>query len=490
MFLRNYAVSKALDSLLGFARTQGQRLSKYGSLFLTIVVCIVALGLGIFAVGDLQVVDLQAQQMYAVSVLGLRHIGELQYEAQETRRSTLYALTTNDSNRQLEYADQSRAADRHVTEGIAEYLKQAGIPQEIAMGHNLEADWADYLKIRDEVLASILEGSAKEAVDLDLKGGVPSFDRVRQDLDSIKRLYDERAAQQLALVDTSSRRSIYRLITVLTLTISFACISIWLVQRSRLAAALQLARLQMDFVASISHELRTPLSVIRSAAENICDGIVDNAEQLTGYGSMIRNQTRQVTDLVNQILLFAATRQRKQAYALTSVPFSQVLDSVTENISELLRDGGFVLEQHIDPDLPELLADPAALTQCLQNLVVNAIKYSGSSKWIGIFASHSTSENKVLIRVQDRGIGIAHSELKRIFEPFYRSPAVSAAQIHGTGLGLALARNIAQAMAGDILVQSELQSGSIFTIQIPVSPESQLRVRAKGFTTKASSTSK
>ncbi|MBV9145752.1 MAG: MCP four helix bundle domain-containing protein, partial [Acidobacteria bacterium] len=158
MFLRNYAVSKALDSLLGFARTQGQRLSKYGSLFLTIVVCIVALGLGIFAVGDLQVVDLQAQQMYAVSVLGLRHIGELQYEAQETRRSTLYALTTNDSNRQLEYADQSRAADRHVTEGIAEYLKQAGIPQEIAMGHNLEADWADYLKIRDEVLASILEG--------------------------------------------------------------------------------------------------------------------------------------------------------------------------------------------------------------------------------------------------------------------------------------------------------------------------------------------
>jgi signal transduction histidine kinase len=347
------------------------------------------------------------------------------------------------------------------------------------IGHRLQADWSAYLKVRDEVLASILEGSTKEAVDLDLQGGVPSFDRVRRDLDSIKRVYDERAVRQLAIADASSRQSIYKLITVLTLTIVFACISIWLVQRSRLGAALQLARLQMDFVASISHELRTPLSVIRSAAENICDGVVDDAEQLARYGSTIRNQTRQVTDLVNEILLFASSRQRKQGYVLTRVDVPAIIDAVVENTSELLEGEGFVLERDVDAALPEVVADAAALIQCLQNLVVNAIKYSGHSRWIGIYADHRRGEDSVRISVHDRGIGIASSELKRIFEPFYRSPSVSAAQIHGTGLGLALARNIAEAMAGDLTVESALGQGSVFTIHIPIVAEFRTRVSAK-----------
>lgn len=131
--------------------------------------------------------SVEAQQMYARSVLGLRQIGELQYQAQETRRSTLYALTTNDSNLQVEYADQSRNADQRVTDGITLYLRQAHRQNEIEVGRKLQHDWSAYLKVRDEVLASILEGSIKEAVDMDLSGGVPSFERVRQDLDEIKR---------------------------------------------------------------------------------------------------------------------------------------------------------------------------------------------------------------------------------------------------------------------------------------------------------------
>lgn len=131
--------------------------------------------------------SVEAQQMYARSVLGLRQIGELQYQAQETRRSTLYALTTNDSNLQVEYADQSRNADQRVTDGITLYLQQAHRQNEIEVGRKLQHDWSAYLKVRDEVLASILEGSIKEAVDMDLSGGVPSFERVRQDLDEIKR---------------------------------------------------------------------------------------------------------------------------------------------------------------------------------------------------------------------------------------------------------------------------------------------------------------
>jgi hypothetical protein len=157
-------------------------IARYSStLLLLLVLCVVTI-VGIFVLRDVNTTNVEAQKMYVGSVLGLHRIGELQYQAQETRRATFYALTTNDSNLQVEYADQSRGAERLVNEGIVEYLRQARMPQEIETGKRLQMDWSNFLKVRDEVLASILEGSTKEAVNLDQAGGLQSFDRVRQDL--------------------------------------------------------------------------------------------------------------------------------------------------------------------------------------------------------------------------------------------------------------------------------------------------------------------
>src|SRR6201993_252917 len=121
--------------------------SRYPSALLLLVVFSVELGVGWFVIRDVRTANADAQQMYARSVLGLRQIGDLQYQAQETRRSTLYALTTNDSNLQVEYADQSREADRRVTEGIAAYLRQARMANEIEVGERLQRDWSAYLKV-------------------------------------------------------------------------------------------------------------------------------------------------------------------------------------------------------------------------------------------------------------------------------------------------------------------------------------------------------
>jgi signal transduction histidine kinase len=451
--------------------------SRYPSALLLLVVFSVEVGVGMFVIRDVRTASVEAQQMYARSVLGLRQIGELQYQAQETRRSTLYALTTNDSNLQVEYADQSREADRRVTEGIAEYLKQARMPNEIKVGQGLQRDWSAYLKVRDEVLASILEGSIREAVDMDLHGGVPSFERVRQDLDEIKRLYDEQASDQLARVGASSRRSTVRLVGVVCFTLIFATFSVWAIQRSRMLGAVQFAQLQMEFVTSISHELRTPLAVIRSAAENIADGVVEGKDQLARYGSVIRNQSRQITDLVNEILLFASTRNKKNRYTLRPLQVSEIIDLAMENTSELVREANFVVEQRVEPDLPCIIGDLSALSHCLQNLIGNAIKYSGQTRWIGIRAfldeARIPGHREIQISVQDRGIGIDKLEVPHIFEPFYRSPAVSAAQIHGTGLGLPLARSIAEAMNGKLTVESKLAIGSTFTLHLPIPKQKQ-----------------
>jgi signal transduction histidine kinase len=441
------------------------------SLLLFMVFCVVV-GVGIFMMGDLHTATEQVQHMYAGSVQGLRRIGELQYEAQETRRATLYALTTNDSNLQVEYADQSRGADRLVTEGIAQYLVEARTPSEVEVGKRLQRDWAAYLRVRDEVLAEILEGSIKEAVDLDLSGGVPSFDRVRQDLEEVKRLYDQQAAEQLTVVDTSSRKSVIRLMGVLCFTLLFASASVWAIQRSKMMSAMKLAKLQMDFVASVSHELRTPLAVICASAQNIADGVVDEKEQLAKYGSVIEHHSRQLTELVNQILLFASTHEGRNRYVIRPLRVPEIVAAVLMNTRELAEEAGFVVEEHLGAELPAVTGDFSAVCQCLQNLVVNAVKYGGNHRRIVIHAfcgpRDGDREEEMRISVEDHGIGIDSTELEQIFEPFYRSPVVTAAQIHGTGLGLPLAKGIAEAMGGRISVVSKVGVGSRFTLHLPL----------------------
>jgi len=449
------------------------------TLLLVLVFCAVAV-VSAFVIRDLQTANAEAQNIYAVSVQGLRQIGELQFDAQETRRATLYALTTSDSNLQVEYADQSRGADQRVTDGIAQYLRQAKLPAEIELANRLTRDWANYLSVRDEVLADILEGTTKEAVSLDLSGGVPSFERVREDLNEVKRSYDDQASQRLANVVATSRRSAVRLIGILGFTFLLSSTAVWAIQRSRMLSAIQLAKLQMEFVASVSHELRTPLAVLSSAADNIADGLIEGKVDLHKYGTVLQNQSRQMSSLVDQILLFASTEDRQRRYVLQPLDVTQIIASLEASTRELIQGARFVLERHIDPGLPQVMGDLAALTQCLQNLIGNAVKYGGESRWIGLRAFVAPAEHyigqELRISVSDRGIGIDRSDLPHIFEPFYRSPRVNAMQIHGTGLGLSLATRIAETLGGRLSVVSELSVGSTFTLHLPIVERERLEM--------------
>ena len=190
----------------GPAQTWG-RFSRYSSALLFFFTFCAVVVVGLFVIRDLRRADKDEQNMFTGSVLSLHRIAALEYQTQETRRSTLYALGTADSNLHVKYADQSREADHLVSEGIAAYLANARTRNELDIGSRLRRDWSTYLSVRDEVLASILEGSAKEAVDRDLTEGVASFDRVRQDLAEIELVYDQQAAQQLSNVDATSRRT-------------------------------------------------------------------------------------------------------------------------------------------------------------------------------------------------------------------------------------------------------------------------------------------
>ena len=234
-----------------------------------------------------------------------------------------------------------------------------------------------------------------------------------------------------------------------------------------------LAHLQMNFVTSVSHELRTPLTVMISAAENIADGVVEKPLEVREHGRIIVGHGRALSDLVNRILLFAAGNSGNGAGHRQPVDVGDAVNGLLFNLAEPIQSAGIHVERNISPNLPCVLADPDVLCQCLQNLVVNAIKYRGHSKWITISAEvgeSTPSVPEVRISVQDRGIGIHESELKSIFEPFYRSPDVVARHIQGTGLGLPMVKRSVLEMGGRLMVTSTLGSGSTFTIILPVAP--------------------
>jgi signal transduction histidine kinase len=234
--------------------------------------------------------------------------------------------------------------------------------------------------------------------------------------------------------------------------------------------AQRLAKLQMDFVTAVSHELRTPLTVISSAAENIAHGVVEGKSQLEQYGSVIGAQARKLFEMVEQILLFAAISEGQQRYSVRPLEVAEILDAALSGTAGLIRTAGFHVEQQIEPHLPRIAGDLPALSQCVQNLITNALKYGNEQKWMGIQArltEHGLTGKEIQIGVSDRGIGIASEELPQIFEPFYRSPSVTAAQIHGTGLGLPLAKSIVEAMKGQITVKSAPGRGSTFILHLP-----------------------
>jgi signal transduction histidine kinase len=233
--------------------------------------------------------------------------------------------------------------------------------------------------------------------------------------------------------------------------------------------AQELARQQMEFVAAVSHELRTPLAVIRSAGENLADGVVHDEEQVRKYGDLVRSEGRRLTDMVEQILEFAGVESGRRGFALRPVRIAPMLHEVVDSSQALVDEAGVSVEFSIAEQLPPVLGDEAALRRVFQNLVGNAIKYGQRGGWVGIRARHAGRE--ICVSVADRGIGIEPAEQPRIFEPFYRTPAVVAAQIQGAGLGLSLVKRIVEAHGGRIEVASTPGSGSEFTVALPAASE-------------------
>jgi signal transduction histidine kinase len=235
--------------------------------------------------------------------------------------------------------------------------------------------------------------------------------------------------------------------------------------------AQQLARQQVEFVATVSHELRTPLTVICSAGENLADGVVHDGERARQYGALIHREGRRLAEMVEQVLEFASTQSEPHVSRRRIVEPAQVVEQVLAHCQSQAEYQGLTLEYEAAPDLPPISADVAVLQRAIQNVINNALKYSGDGRRIRVSVEAGDSRRpEVLIAVQDEGPGISPSELPHIFEPFYRGADALASQIHGSGLGLSLVRLAAEAHGGRVSVRSTVGQGTTLILHLPALP--------------------
>jgi signal transduction histidine kinase len=230
----------------------------------------------------------------------------------------------------------------------------------------------------------------------------------------------------------------------------------------------RLARQQLEFVAAVSHELRTPLAVIRSAGENLADGIVAGNEDVKRYGSLIETEGRRLTDMVERVMSFAGIASRSTAAARREVDLALVADAAIASARAEGGDRGVSVMSHIDPAIRWLAGDADGLRSALQNVLSNAVKYSPAGSTVDVDVS--ADGPVVKITVTDRGIGIDSDEMSQIFRPFFRGRRAIEAQIRGTGIGLSVVRHVIDAHRGDIRVESRPGEGTTITMTLPIVP--------------------
>ena len=235
---------------------------------------------------------------------------------------------------------------------------------------------------------------------------------------------------------------------------------------SNVRRELHLSRLKSDFVANVSHELKTPLALIRLFAETLELGRVPSEDKAQQYYRVINKESQRLTQLINNILDFSRIEAGRKEYRFAPTDVGRIVNDVLEAYRFQVEQQGFALEVHVADDLPEVEADKEALAQAVLNLVNNAIKYSRDEKYLRLDVRRQG--DRVHISVTDRGIGVAKSEQRKIFEKFYRAENSLVHETKGSGLGLALVQHIMQAHGGVVELESAPGKGSTFTLVLPI----------------------
>jgi len=233
---------------------------------------------------------------------------------------------------------------------------------------------------------------------------------------------------------------------------------------NEMAADLENAEiLRQSLLADVAHELRTPLSVIQGNLQAILDEVYELDK---GEIARLYDQTRQLSRLVDELRILAQAEARQLPLETNPIDMSALVEDVTEMYLPIMENAGIELQTHISGGLPSIEGDRPRLTQCLQNLLNNAIHHTPQGV---ITLSVGMAAGNLEIQITDTGSGIAPQHLPHVFDRFYRADPARTRETGGTGLGLAITRAIIESHGGSIQAESEgAGQGSTFIVELPV----------------------
>lgn len=227
-------------------------------------------------------------------------------------------------------------------------------------------------------------------------------------------------------------------------------------------------KMKDDFISMASHELRSPLTAIRGYVELLGD-IIETANHASTeknpqkkYLKNIENSVSRLNNLVGDLLDVSRIQQNRIPFDLKETDVAEIVGNITNEMKVLANEKGLELKEEF-AQIKTIKVDPERLKQIIVNLISNAIKYTRKGR---VDVQIKQDDKMVYVIVADSGMGISAENMKKLFSKFYRIKTPETAEISGTGLGLWIAREMAQKMGGDLNVESIEGVGSHFTLSL------------------------
>jgi signal transduction histidine kinase len=221
-----------------------------------------------------------------------------------------------------------------------------------------------------------------------------------------------------------------------------------------------------ELVSSMTHELKTPVATVRAAGETLLSGRVTGPDAAREYAQIVVDQAKRLTRLLDNLLAYARMTEAADVYTFQPVFLGSLVNDTLRDFRAQLEAAGFAIDVRVPTSLPPVRADRTAVGLLLGNLVDNAVRYSRTTRWIGVTAR--AGDGVVMLDVADRGDGIPPDEIAKVTGKFYRGRRVST---DGSGLGLAIASRIVADHGGTLEVQSKVDEGTTVRVTLPVAQE-------------------
>jgi signal transduction histidine kinase len=228
----------------------------------------------------------------------------------------------------------------------------------------------------------------------------------------------------------------------------------------------ELGRIQNDFIAAMSHEFKSPIASIRLLMERITSGRLSTTQTRAEYYAAISREAERLERLVNRLLEWQQIQAGRKRYNFSSGSLAEIATTAIAQMRPQAEAKGISIETEAGAVIPEVPLDEAAITDAIENLIDNAIKYSPPQTQVKLLIR--LDDGHACLEVRDQGIGIEPDELSRIFDKFYRGRRGDLRNVHGTGLGLALVKATMEAHGGAVDVTSEPGAGSCFRLRLPI----------------------